>query len=145
MGFGTGGISMKIGYDIFINGEHDGTALKMTLAGNNIYFEGYTPDKPIEIEVFRIDTEEKYCIVIGRKLTKGIFWQVVWYSEEYEIAHMSEFKNADKFHPELRLAQYFSMNKCYEIIVDHNLNLVGDYIVIKQAGTENELVQVNEN
>ena len=132
---------MKIGYDVFINGEHDGTALKMTLSGNNIYFEGYTPDKPIETEVFRVDTEEKYCIVVGRKLTKGIFWQVVWYSEEYDIAHMSELKD----HPESRLAQYFSMNKCYEIIVAHNLNLVGDYIVIKQAGTENELVQANES
>ena len=136
---------MKNAYDVFINGEHDGTALKMTLEGNNIYFEGYTPDKPIETEVFRLDTEEKYCIVVGRKLTKGIFWQVVWYSEEYEIAHMSELKNADKYHPESILAQYFSMNKCYEIIVDHNLNLIGDYIVIKQAGTEIELVQANEN
>ena len=54
---------------------------------------------------------------------------------------MSELKD----HPESRLAQYFSMNKCYEIIVAHNLNLVGDYIVIKQAGTENELVQANES
>lgn len=129
-------------YEVFINGEHDGKALKMTLFGNHIHFDGYTPDKPIEPEVIQSDAsdaEEKYCIVVGRRLGNGIFWQIVWYSEKYDLIHMSQLKDEDKTDPEAELAQYFSMNKCYEIIVKHKLNLTGDYVVIKQAGTESKL------
>ena len=128
-------------YDVYINGEHDGTALKMTLFGNRIHFDGYTPDKPIANEVIHADAEEKYCIVVGRKLENGIFWQIVWYSEKYDLIHMSQLKNEDKSNPESELVQYHTMNKCYEIITNHELNLVGDYVVIKQAGTESKLLE----
>lgn len=127
-------------YDVYINGEHDGKALRMTLTGNSIHFDGYTPDKPL-IDELNIPkkTDEKYCIVIGREFENGIFWEIVWYSEKYRLTHMSQLKDEDKANPESALAQYFNMNKCYEIIVEQKLNLVGDYVIIKQAGTENEM------
>lgn len=87
----------------------------------------------------RPEDVEKYCIVVGRQLESGIFWQVVWYSEKYNLIHLSQLKDEDKTDPESELAQYFSMNKCYEIIVDQKLKLTGDYVVIKQAGTESQL------